>query len=126
MIFKAVVSGRTQRIRSRLCRGQQERDPGLTADPQQLDGELVGPHGQPGYFAREIRPVLRLVAGEKRTRPNLRATADLANVLEIPPGSPLRVRHTTYAAPRRDIQVATSYRPCLCRCSERAHTRTLS
>ncbi|HEX5403984.1 MAG TPA: GntR family transcriptional regulator [Pseudonocardiaceae bacterium] len=79
---------------------------------------------------RKIRPVVRVVSGRadlgrtfwptdtdrkqkvKETGEfKVRAPADIAHVLQIPPGSPLRVRYYYHSAPHREIQFATSYRP---------------
>lgn len=82
-----------------------------------------------GTFARETRPVQRLIFGEHApdhpfwpttSRATIvshthewtaRSTLDVALALNIPPGSDVRIHHSYYAAPRREIQLAVIYRP---------------
>jgi GntR family transcriptional regulator len=97
------------------------------------DEGLTIVHPGDGTFTREVRPVLRLVLGGTMPgqpfwptdiRRNVkmfgsyvyeaRATADVAQALGIPPASPVRVRKSSYAASRREIQLVTFYEPaCL-------------
>lgn len=84
-----------------------------------------------GTFARDVQPVVRLVFGdsapgrrfwpttqrETRVPPfppytwEARASSDVAQALEIRPGSQVRVHRGYLATPRREIQQAITYRP---------------
>lgn len=82
-----------------------------------------------GAFAREVRPAVRLVFGQHTSsRPfhptahresrtwhsptwEAQATLDVAQALDIPSGSQITVHRSYYATPRREIQLAITYRP---------------
>jgi GntR family transcriptional regulator len=106
-----------------------ERAARMAVDELKREDLIVTERGR-GTFARETRPVQRLVFGDDIPGQPFwptgldrdvkildthgftgRAYLDVANALGIPPGSPVRIHHTYYAVSRREIQMAITYRP---------------